>query len=305
MPPIVIKLNKFRNRSKIAAFDFDWTLVRPKTGGTFPKDADDWEWLRPSVPKVLKHYYDKGYSIFVFTNQTKDWKKTQIENALSTLDIPICVCIAFDKTIHKPNPEMFHAVVPKTKFNPEKSFFVGDALGRPNDWSDSDKKFAENIGISIVEPEDIFPFEKADSSRIKAKKEQEIIIMVGYPGSGKSTISEEVFHKAGYVILHGDELKTSKKMISQAKLHIKDGKSIVFDATNPSKKKRAEYIEFANNLKIPVRCVHVATSMEESLSRNNKRPEDKIIPKIAFYLYRKHFEEPSSDEGCTVVTIGT
>jgi histidinol phosphatase-like enzyme len=38
-----------------------------------------------------------------------------------------------------------------------KSFFVGDALGRQGYWSDSDKKFAENINIKkIYSPDDLF-----------------------------------------------------------------------------------------------------------------------------------------------------
>lgn len=91
MPIKQIKLNKFRFRTKIAAFDYDWTLVKPKSGGTFPKNIDDWKWLRSSVPSVLQKYYEKGFCIVVFTNQTKEWKITQIEDSLKTLNIPIYI----------------------------------------------------------------------------------------------------------------------------------------------------------------------------------------------------------------------
>jgi hypothetical protein len=33
------------------------------------------------------------------------------------------------------------------------SFFVGDAAGRPNDYSSSDRKWALNIGIPFFTPE--------------------------------------------------------------------------------------------------------------------------------------------------------
>ena len=51
---ININLNGFRYRSKMAGFDYDHTLVKPKTKSTFSKDEDDWMWLRPSVPVMLK-----------------------------------------------------------------------------------------------------------------------------------------------------------------------------------------------------------------------------------------------------------
>jgi len=82
MAPVQIKLDKFRFRQKMAAFDFDWTLVKPKSSGTFPTTVDDWQWLRPSVPTTLQTLYKKSYCIIIFTNQSKDWKQTQIVNAL-------------------------------------------------------------------------------------------------------------------------------------------------------------------------------------------------------------------------------
>ncbi|GME79065.1 unnamed protein product [[Candida] boidinii] len=38
----------------------------------------------------------------------------------------------------------------------EESFYVGDAAGRPKDFSDSDKNFAKNIGLKFHVPEDYF-----------------------------------------------------------------------------------------------------------------------------------------------------
>lgn len=38
----------------------------------------------------------------------------------------------------------------------DNSFFVGDALGRKNDFSDSDKVFAQKLGLKCYSPEEIF-----------------------------------------------------------------------------------------------------------------------------------------------------
>jgi bifunctional polynucleotide phosphatase/kinase len=296
---MIIKLNKPRFRSKILFIDYDWTLVKPKSGGTFPKDVNDWIWLRPNVPEIVTNYYKNGYAIFIFTNQSKDWKKDQIVNALSTLEIPLTICIAYDKEEYKPNTKIYNDAIIDSKVNKKLSFMCGDALGRPNDHSDCDLEFAKNIGVPCKSPEEFFPFIKKESEMPILKNTQEIIIMIGMPGSGKSTIAVNHFGKAGYKIIHGDEYKTSKKMIKAASEFIKDDSSIVFDATNPSKKKRAEYIEFAKDNKLPVRCIYMDTSLEESMDRNKKR--EKPVPRIVYNIYNKNFEMPTIDEGCETV----
>jgi bifunctional polynucleotide phosphatase/kinase len=304
MTPIIKKLGNFRSRKKIAAFDYDWTLVKPKSGGTFPKNVDDWAWLNENVPLLIKKTYKQGYAIIVFTNQTKEWKITQIENVLKTLDIPLLIAIGIDKEDKKPNTILFDSVI-KWTWDKDKSFFIGDALGRRGDWSDIDRIFAENVGFkeaNIKAPEDFFPYKKQPRIQIKPLSHQEVVILIGYPGSGKSTIANTILKTAGYEIMSGDELKTSSKMIKVATTFIDKQKSIVFDATNPSKKKRKEYIDFAKEYKLPVRCIHVATNLEESMAQNQKRPTDKIVPRIAYNIYKKNFEEPTTDEGCEVIT---
>jgi bifunctional polynucleotide phosphatase/kinase len=316
MAPTVIKLLAPRFRKKIAAFDFDHTLVMPKEGRRFPKNAEDYMWLTPNVPEVVKSYYAKKYMIVVFTNQSKPWKADQIKAAMSELEIPVTIVIAFDKADYKPNPILFETVVGEKECNKKASFFVGDALGRKGDWSDSDAKFAEAIGIKALSPEETFAVPLANAavpkpSSIQPSPHQEIVILTGYPGSGKSTIAESLAaapsgstasRASRYVIISGDTLKTSKKMVKAAETPVKNGNSIIFDATNPTKERRAEFIAFAHKHKLPVRCVWVATSMDESYQRNMARPEDTRVPRIVYNVYKKHFQEPTSDEGCELVT---
>lgn len=308
MAPVIIKLSKPRHRSKLAMFDFDWTLVKPKSGGTFPKDEDDWSWLQPMVPEKLKKYYEDGYAIIVFTNQSKSWKQAQIVKAMESLQIPCTIVIAFNKAEHKPNRIMFDSIVGDKKWDAKKSFFIGDALGRAADFADSDKKFAEALGVKVMPPEQIFPFafkESENKTTINPLTSgQEVVIMVGYPGSGKSSLANAIFkgHQQ-YEVLDGDVSKTPAKMIATGKKLLATGKSVVFDATNPSTERRASYISLAKELNIPARCIHVKTSMEEAVARNNAREIAKGVPMIAYYLYRKKFEEPNPNEGCEVITV--
>jgi len=129
-----------------------------------------------------------------------------------------------------------------------------------------------------------------------AKRSRAVVIMVGFPGSGKSTVAKSL----EMTVISGDELKTAPKMIKAAEAALKanPSASIVFDATNATRAKRAEYVAFARRHNLPVRCIHVATPIEVSMERNRGR--EKPVPNIALYLYRKKFEVPVEEEGFTV-----
>ncbi|NCX34898.1 MAG: hypothetical protein EBX23_06005 [Proteobacteria bacterium] len=104
----------------------------------------------------MKKYYDDGFMVVIFTNQSKQWKQEQIQLVAKALDIPVFIVIATDKSDYKPNPILFNLFIGTNKINKDKSFFIGDALGRKSDFSDSDKVFAENIGILCYCPEQVF-----------------------------------------------------------------------------------------------------------------------------------------------------
>lgn len=304
MAPILVKIGKFRLRQKIAIFDYDWTLVKPKSNGTFSKNIEDWIWLTKKVPEVLLSYYEKGYCIIIISNQTRltEMKVKQITNVLTTLSIPCMIAVASDDEYKKPKRAMFDLIVGDKKVDMNKSVFVGDALGRQGDWSDTDKLFANNIGFKkILSPDDLFSSNEVKTTVIKENKETEVIIMVGYPGSGKSTIASS-FDNTKYKVISGDEFLTSKKMIAEAEKHISKGVSIIFDSTNPSIEKRKEYIDFANKHSLSVRCIVLTTDITESMFRNNTR--QKVIPKITYYVFRKKYIVPTIDEGFSeIITI--
>ena len=131
------------------------------------------------------------------------------------------------------------------------------------------------------------------------RPQKEVVIMVGYPGSGKSTwaIAEE---KNGYIRIDGDNLKTPNKMVKEAQKHISTCKQgIIFDSTGGTKKRRETFIAFAKIHGLPVKVIWFQTSIEESMRRNALRL--KPVPKIAYWSYRKHFQIPEEDEGCQVL----
>ena len=317
MAPVVIRLNNPRHRQKLAMFDYDWTLVKPKANRKFPKDENDWQWYTDAVPYVLRKHYDDGYGIYVFTNQTKDWKKQHILNSLGSLNIPMTIVIAYNLAEHKPSPVMFKTVMEGKKWKPEGSFFAGDALGRKSDFADTDLGFARSIGVVARSPEELFVLDTDTNGddvgwrntgleealkKVVPSTKQEVVIMVGYPGSGKSTIAKNL-EKQGYLVVDGDTYKTDEKRLAVGMEGLKKGSSVVFDATNLTRKKRALYVGLANSMKLPVRCVFVAVPLERALERNLKRPEEKRVPRVAYYKMQKTFEAPSEDEGFDLVRV--
>ena len=273
MQPNIYNLNNAVYREKMAAFDYDWTLVSPKNGKTFPSNIDDWEWLYPTIPEKIKNYYDDGFMIVIFTNQSKNWKHDQIKLVASSLDIPIFIVVATEKCDYKPNPTLFNLFIKSNKIKKDKSFFIGDAIGRTSDFSDSDKVFAENIGIPCYCPEQVFhtKTEIIEIPIIPLSDEKQIIIMMGYPSSGKSTIVQNICKNESFVYIACDIYKTSTKMIKASLLYISDNKSIGFDATNSSSKKRNEYIELGKKYNYKVVCIHVSTPLEIAYKRNKLR----------------------------------
>jgi len=338
---------KFENpliTNKIAAFDLDYTLIKTKSGNKFAKNSEDWKWWHKSIIKKLRKLHKKGYSIIVFTNQASrsknymDKLKPKLQSIASELDIPIIFYIARKKDgYRKPEVDMWNLLMQDNNINKSECFYCGDAAGRSQDFSDSDRAFAHNIGITFYTPEEYFLKEdsqkwswrlpdpksyltksspnfipnnksyltKSSPNFIPNNKDQEMLLFVGISGCGKSSYYKKYCNN--YIHINRDILKTIPKCVKKCKEALESGDSVVIDNTNMSKTNRKMFIDLAKEYGIECKCLLFNTDIDDPQTRHMNIYRDRLhrnglggkkrTPDIAYYMFRKKYEKPEKGEG--------
>jgi bifunctional polynucleotide phosphatase/kinase len=164
------------------AFDVDHTIVKPSSGYRHPRDEHDWEWWHADVPKRLRRLVrNEGKKLVFFSNQAdllgekRRQFQAKLDAIIEALGVPVQVFVATTKDVYrKPSGQMWHAMCKhfngKGKQQPKvalgRCMFVGDAAGRPAGWdgnantkkdfADSDRLFAECVGIPFATPDEFF-----------------------------------------------------------------------------------------------------------------------------------------------------
>lgn len=152
--------------------DLDGTLINTISGETFPKGIWDMKFsfgalntIKKINPKYLLIVSNQGGIEKGFVDENNFHAKLEyIERAIS--EYCNCECCAMycatnDKTdpYRKPNTGMLEdlleiCVGDNSDFIKQKSLMIGDASGKEGQFSDSDKKTAENFGIDYMDIKD-------------------------------------------------------------------------------------------------------------------------------------------------------
>lgn len=203
MTEYISKINLFnKNSQKLAGFDLDHTLVKPKSGRVRPKDKNDWMFYVNNLKERLLELQNDNYNIVIFTNQSGLEKNEQkrkdflfkLNNVLfelgNELKISYFVLTAYNK-YRKPMIGAYDLLLKEMKIDKKKSFYCGDAAGRPANWkysyidnngekceeinkkkdfSASDLYFATNCGLKFYVPEEFFFDNHFKSDAIKLPK---------------------------------------------------------------------------------------------------------------------------------------
>jgi tetratricopeptide (TPR) repeat protein len=142
-------------------------------------------------------------------------------------------------------------------------------------------------------------------------KSPRLVMLVGLPGCGKSTLSEALVQsKQGWIRLCQDELEGRKAFEDAIGRSIKDkSKRLVLDRTNVVRADRKYFLELAFNPKDAV-CVHFDVSADVCEERVAKRTDHPTIKygggRGAVRSMRDAFEKPLCEEGFSeVITLQT
>lgn len=331
---VVGKINKIDSICKIASFDLDHTVIRPKSGKTFPTNKDDWKFYDNVISK-LNQLYSIGYKLIIFSNQSGIGKHTSREDIIDkckeitkSISLPITFYLSISDDIYrKPRIGMWHKMntYQYTSIDMENSFYCGDTAGRNKDFSASDCKFALNLKLTFYTPEELFsgqeysgeydlgfdPYTYFKDTIMNTldkvpNQNKEVIIFVGSPASGKTTMCMTKF--SDYIRINQDELKT----ISKCKKLLKDSlqnytHNIIIDSTNRNAKARKVWIDLIRQYDENISIVCINIDIPKYITMHNncfrmlcqqlKNNEYHKVPAIAIHTYYKNYEEPTLDEG--------
>jgi HAD superfamily hydrolase (TIGR01662 family) len=151
---------------KLVIFDVDGTLVTTKSGETFRKTADDWQWL-PGRLEKLRALEEQGIYTAIATNQGGVafgyLRRADILQEIARMGdeghiIAFEICYAHpnatleeyraDPPCRKPNPGMLLSIIENSRYQKHETLMVGD---RPED-----AEAAQNAGVAFMWADEFF-----------------------------------------------------------------------------------------------------------------------------------------------------
>lgn len=169
----------FENK-KVLFIDLDGTLIKTISGKTFPEDITDFRIQLPVLDKIKKKMPNLD-CFFIVTNQSGIEHFVTEDDFIAKLKSIDTFCNNYLRKIYtpflesdyrycsapkssnspyrKPNIGMLSELlgyygIAYNKHNLDTMVMIGDASGKPGDFSDSDKKCAENFGIDYIDVRD-------------------------------------------------------------------------------------------------------------------------------------------------------
>ncbi|KAH8917449.1 PNK3P-domain-containing protein [Atractiella rhizophila] len=338
----VLKDGEVGTKVKIGAFDLDGTLIKTRSGDMFANDEADWMFWNPCVVERLRKLHEKGWNIVIVTNQNlpariaAQWiikAKAVLQEvnfvALSFLDVPLHLLGATsDDIFRKPCTGIWDVYlasilsISPSQVDMEASFYVGDAAGTvdPPDWADSDRKWAQNVDLPFFTPEEFFlnaPGAKYDLKGFNPHQyahndpfvyspppsSPEIVLFVGPPGSGKTTLYYREFKERGYEWVSQDVFKTVKGCVDRARDALEAGKSVVIDDVNQDRVTRSVYLSLPSLHK---RILYLKVPLP--LAKHNNvygyvYKGKQWTPDVAYASWEKDLVAPTVEEGWDEVEV--
>jgi histidinol-phosphate phosphatase family protein len=105
-----------------------------------------------------------------------------------------------------------------------------------------------------------------------------IIILIGFQASTKSTSTKEILSNVpnAIVLSRDTEGGTTESLVPKAEKLLQDGKIVILDNTNLTKKTRKLFIDLAKKMKVKVDAHYFKTTIEDCQIRHLKRMYEKF-----------------------------
>lgn len=139
------------------------------------------------------------------------------------------------------------------------------------------------------------------------KKHQFVVVLVGLPGSGKTTIAKMY---NSLVRVSQDDMGSKDAVVAAFKEALSKGQSVIVDRTNIDRRQRKLWVGLAKEAGVTdIRCIFVDVPEYDCINRAAKRvghptlPETISLDKLTSVVvgFNKSLELPSLEEGFTSI----
>ena len=136
-----------------------------------------------------------------------------------------------------------------------------------------------------------------------------LVMLVGFPGAGKSTLAKEYENK-GYVVHSPDSIRNELNLHSlddtqkvfdilheRILVDMTAKKDIVYDSTNLTVRRRKKFLKLIKDFDYDKICCIVDTPLSICRYRNNKRTGYSKVEDEEYKIMEDVYEEPTYTEG--------
>jgi predicted kinase len=142
-------------------------------------------------------------------------------------------------------------------------------------------------------------------------KQQELLIMCGFPASGKNVWISNFLKNHNHIVVELDEIRSEifghqfHKNIepfviqlakSMVRLLLKQGKDVIINSTALTNSIRTEWINIGNEYNSITKIIYIPTNFPICCQRNSKRPLNKRVPNDVMIQMETKFETPFTSE---------
>jgi len=321
-----------KDTNEFIAFDFDDTLVDLKTKNILDNVLNILTQLYNTGYRLVIFSNQMGISKKKTTHKEI---RDIFMKFRKHINIPIHIFYSIDTDIYrKPNIGMYNLFT--ELYNNNIKYYCGDAAGRKKDFSASDLYFANNSGLEFKTPEEVFnnkiPKYLADRDTPKLELYKQdiwkdgkldnprklfniyniekyklcpkldtskkiLVIIIGPPGVGKSSLSKVLSEKYNLKIINNDSyvnIKQTKIMFDKYKKE-EDTNGIIIDNCNSKKTTRDFWINRLNDTTWNIFYIYFQIDKSISIHLTKYRTFNGYIniPLIAIHKYYKDLEIPT------------